>query len=247
MVNTQLLDLPVEVISEYLSLPTLRMTCRYLSSHEVTPVTAKEKALIASIDKKLAPLYELGLPRAFFRATIHDRAVFDEPRFGYVKNTLIQHINDKRCAFAAFPADDIFTWHTIVKGPAGSPYEGGVFRVEYRFPPACPFRGPSIRFLTPVYHPNVSNAGKMLLSCTPFVTIESTLVCVQEMLACPKFDVGRHELNQAVVRTYNTNPAKYLETARSKTITYADAPSEAASSEYMGRKTTHAKRKRLAS
>ena len=46
-------------------------------------------------------------------------------------------------------------WQLILNGPKESPYEGGMFKVDVKFPSEYPFRFPSLRFLTPIYHPGV--------------------------------------------------------------------------------------------
>ena len=42
-------------------------------------------------------------------------------------------------------------------GPQGTPYEGGVFKVDIHIPNEYPFRPPSMKFDTKVWHPNISS------------------------------------------------------------------------------------------
>ena len=47
-------------------------------------------------------------------------------------------------------------WTCSIEGPEGTPYEGGTFRVKLKFPEDYPFRPPIAKFLTKIYHPNVT-------------------------------------------------------------------------------------------
>jgi ubiquitin-protein ligase len=44
-----------------------------------------------------------------------------------------------------------------IQGPSGSPYEGGVFEIDIHIPIEYPFEPPKMKFLTKVWHPNISS------------------------------------------------------------------------------------------
>lgn len=50
--------------------------------------------------------------------------------------------------------DDLLHWECLIQGPEGTPFEGGVFPAELKFPKDYPLAPPSMRFLADVWHPN---------------------------------------------------------------------------------------------
>lgn len=50
--------------------------------------------------------------------------------------------------------DDLLYWEALIQGPEGTPFEGGVFAAELKFPKDYPLAPPSMRFLGEVWHPN---------------------------------------------------------------------------------------------
>jgi hypothetical protein len=50
--------------------------------------------------------------------------------------------------------DDMFLWEALIQGPEGTPFEGGIFPAELKFPKDYPLAPPTMRFLTTVWHPN---------------------------------------------------------------------------------------------
>lgn len=51
---------------------------------------------------------------------------------------------------------DIFTWNVLIKGPKNSCYENGLYKLLLKFPQNYPEDPPDIKFVTKIYHPNVS-------------------------------------------------------------------------------------------
>lgn len=50
--------------------------------------------------------------------------------------------------------DDLLYWEALIQGPEGTPFEGGVFPAELRFPKDYPLAPPTMKFLGEVWHPN---------------------------------------------------------------------------------------------
>ena len=83
----------------------------------------------------------------------------------------------------------------VVKGPEGTPYEGGYFRFSLEIPPDYPFKPPKFRLLTNLWHPNVFN-GETHIFCpccmketwSPALTIRKKLLQFHAELLSPNFD-----------------------------------------------------------
>ena len=99
----------------------------------------------------------------------------------------------------AAPADEsgagggaLSTIAARIKGPQGTPYERGVFHVEVKIPAGYPFEPPKMRFVTRLWHPNVSSqTGAICLDIlktawSPALTIKTTLLSLQGLLSAPE-------------------------------------------------------------
>ena len=77
-----------------------------------------------------------------------------------------QLVEDAPEGIQAGPVDegDLLRWEALIDGPEGSPYEGGVFRAILEFPPSYPMQPPTMRFVSPVFHPNIGADGKVCIS-----------------------------------------------------------------------------------
>lgn len=58
---------------------------------------------------------------------------------------------------------NIYSWTATLQGPSDTPYEGGHFKLSMEFPVEYPFKGPKIKFLTRVYHPNIDDDGNLCI------------------------------------------------------------------------------------
>jgi len=50
--------------------------------------------------------------------------------------------------------DDLFLWEAMIQGPEDTPYEGGIFPAELKFPKDYPLMPPTMKFTCDIWHPN---------------------------------------------------------------------------------------------
>ena len=51
--------------------------------------------------------------------------------------------------------NNLHKWIVHMPGPEGCAYEGAVFSISFVFPDNYPFKHPDVKFITPMYHPNI--------------------------------------------------------------------------------------------
>lgn len=127
----------------------------------------------------------------------------------------------------AFPSesDDRTVWTaTIHVVNEDSVYYDGTFILEIRFPRDYPFKPPKVRFLTRVFHCNVSDrSGAICLDLlkdqwSPVITVHKLLISIAQLLddPCPE-----DPLTPEVSQLYLTNRAEHDAKAREWTKKYA--------------------------
>lgn len=111
-----------------------------------------------------------------------------------------------------------------LKGPEGTAYEGGVFEVDIVIPNAYPFEPPLMKFITKIWHPNISSqTGAICLDIlkdqwSPALTIKTALLSLQALLCSPEPD----DPQDAIVATMYLNDIKnFNKTAKFWTDSYA--------------------------
>lgn len=101
-------------------------------------------------------------------------------------------------------------WMASLTGPANSPYEGGKFLLFIEIPDSYPMVPPTIKFLTRIFHPNVSRHGDigldvLLHNWSLALTLSKILLSIQSLLtdpspdACMEPEIGRLYLEDRAV------------------------------------------------
>lgn len=48
--------------------------------------------------------------------------------------------------------EDLFVWEALIQGPEGTPFEGGIFPAELKFPRDYPLNPPKMKFLGEIWY-----------------------------------------------------------------------------------------------
>eukprot|EP00918_Siedleckia_nematoides_P069714 GHVU01152026.1.p1 GENE.GHVU01152026.1~~GHVU01152026.1.p1 ORF type:complete len:152 (+),score=24.48 GHVU01152026.1:138-593(+) len=91
---------------------------------------------------------------------------------------------------AAPKGEDMYSWEGFINGPEGTPYEGGKFKFDIKFPAEYPFKPPKINFSTKVLHPNITDQGQICLDLiadawNPAVSLRQIILSLHTLLTDP--------------------------------------------------------------
>ena len=109
--------------------------------------------------------------------------------------------NDPGPGISAWPVDESDMMHlqAQIQGPQESPYHGGLYNLTVDIPDRYPFEPPRVRFVTPIYHPNIDSDGRICLdtlkmqphgSWSPSVNINTLLLTIRVLMGNPNADDG---------------------------------------------------------
>ena len=128
------------------------------------------------------------------------------------------------------PSETLHTWHVTLRAPPESPYHPGTFGLVLTLPVDYPFKPPVVKFVTRIYHPNVTNdsLGNICLALLkpenwkPSTKIAAVLESLRNLLVEPQPD---DPLEERIADEYRNDRAEWEKNVKSYVQRYAkDAP-----------------------
>jgi ubiquitin-conjugating enzyme E2 T len=128
-----------------------------------------------------------------------------------------------------FPHPDSNLLHLSAQmtGPKDTPFALGLFHLDIQLPEKYPFEPPLVRFVTPVYHPNIDQAGRICLDLLnmppkgawkPSLSLSAVLASIRLLLADPNPDDG---LVAEIAAEFKTQRSVFDAKARRETEKHA--------------------------
>lgn len=123
--------------------------------------------------------------------------------------------------FKILKMDDLSLMIIVFKGPPNTPYEDGHFQVELTFI-NYPFKVPKMKFITKIYHPNVTETGEICEEPFRDWSAQNKIVDALSILyqIVTKPDTSS-PLREDVAKLYIDNPKSFEKEALNHTKTFA--------------------------
>lgn len=145
---------------------------------------------------------------------------FQELLYSLRNNTNVYFMNDLNNPLENISFLNNFT--IILKGPSNTPYDDGKFKLHIVVPNDYPFKPPSIKMLTPIFHPNIKDKEICLDilkdNWKPSYNLLKILESLYDLLKNPN---SNNPLSADVNNIYMNNKEKFIEQAKEWTLLYA--------------------------
>ena len=121
-------------------------------------------------------------------------------------------------------SNDFTHWKGTITGPKDTPYETGIFTIDIKIPNDYPFQPPKMKFITKIWHPNISSqTGAICLDVlkdewSPALTLRTTLLSLQALLSSPNPSDPQDAI---VAQQYIKSHSQFIEKAKLWTRKYA--------------------------
>ncbi|XP_052801034.1 ubiquitin-conjugating enzyme E2 T-like [Mya arenaria] len=143
--------------------------------------------------------------------------------------------------------ESLYHLEAQIIGGEDTPYSGGIFKLEIQIPDRYPFEPPKVKFMTPIYHPNIDTAGRICLDTLkmppkgawkPMLNVGTVLTSIQLLMAEPN---PEDPLMTDISNEFKHNKPQFLQTAKLWTEKHAQqslTSGTSASSDTDGNQTT---------
>jgi len=136
------------------------------------------------------------------------------------KNKNLYYEEDPQCDISNVRI--ITQFSILLKGPPNTPFENGKFRLKVKIPSNYPNESPSIKMMTPIYHPNIKEQDICLdildNNWKPTYNLSKIFESVYYLLKNPN---PKDPLSIEVNNEYVRNQEQYIKNAKEWTEKYA--------------------------
>jgi len=170
------------------------------------PTVVSKAATLASLQALATPISVPSSPSSI-SSTPSKTSATPSVGAGASKRLLKEFQTLQTSGFDVYLTDNnIADWKLLLVGPKFTSYEGGVWVVSFSFPVDYPFKPPKVLVLTPIYHCNISDQGRVCLdvlqsSWSPGITVEKIMGSLSALLTEPNPDDALDAWKASLART----------------------------------------------